>query len=266
KTAGVEVLAPEDIASKDFSATLKEANPDLIIVATFDKKIPVSIINLPRLGAFNIHSSFLPQYRGPCPEFWVIRNGEQEAGVSIHYLSDEFDTGAIIVQKKVSIAYSDTVGVLLYNLAMTAAQLLMQVLVKFNKGEKVEGVPQDESLASYAPLVQPSDLQIDWYQSAETLYNLIRAANPVGGAWTLFRGYQMKVWHALQIDAVRAQNVKDTTMKPGTVYVLAEQKQLIVRTGDSFLELKVVQPALYYTVDAWSFKEKSLVKNGELLG
>ena len=157
--ANIPVLTPQNLHDSDFVITLKQCMPDLMIVATFDKKIPSDVIQIPRLGAINIHSSFLPAYRGACPEFWVMRNGAQETGVSIHLLNEEFDKGDIIVQGKVPISPRDTVGVLLYRIASTSSKLLIQVLTECKKGNVLTGVSQNEQDASNAPLVKPPDFE-----------------------------------------------------------------------------------------------------------
>jgi len=263
--AKVPVLMPEDLTQAGFIKTLRDAQPDLLIVATYDKLIPREIIDIPKQGAINVHSSYLPAYRGACPEFWAMRNGERETGVTIHFLSDVYDTGDIISQEKIPIDTDETVGMLLYKIASGASKLLITLLLNLKKGAALTGTPQDETRASNAPMTQPTDLQIDWQQPSQTIFNLVRASNPVGGAWTSFRGYQMKVWHALIPHAESIPEEYQSVSKPGTVIPHPATKQLFIRTGDGFLDLKVLQPALYYTVDGWSFKEKALVKRGEVL-
>ena len=263
--ANIPVLTPHNLCANDFIVSLKEASPDVIIVATFDKKIPPDVIACARYAAINIHPSLLPAYRGACPEFWVIRNGEKETGVTMHYLSEQFDSGDIIFQEKVPIGDDDTVGILLYRLATVSSRLVMRLREEFQKGALLKARPQDNKKVSYAPLVQQSDLQIDWRSSSQDIYNLIRAANPVGGAWTTFRGFQMKIWHA----AIVKENIRSDSIpphqKPGTLTLDPSRKKVFVQTGNGLLELTVIQLALYYILDAWSFVEKSFVKNGECL-
>ncbi len=263
--AKIPVLNPQNLKNSDFLLSIKEASPDLLIVATFDKKIPPEVISLARYEAINIHSSYLPDYRGACPEFWAIRNGEKETGVSIHYISDEFDSGDIIFQEKVPIGDDDTVGILLYRLAPVAARLLMKVREEFGRGNVLRRIPQNKKSMRHAPLVQTSDLQIKWNSSSQDIYNLIRAANPVGGAWTTFRGFQIKIWQATVVKEEITSDILPPDQKPGTLFIEGLKRKVFVRTGDGFMELKAVQLALYYILDAWSFTEKALAKDGEVL-
>ena len=159
----------------------------------------------------------------------------------------------------------DTVGVLLYRLAATAAKSLMTVLEKYRKCLDIPLIKQDETLASHAPLVKAEHLKIDWKESAVSIENLVRAANPVGGAWTVFRGFQMKVWHVRGRSFDGPSHVAGIEKKPGMLLLSPSERELIVCTGDGCLALKVVQPALYYILDGWSFNERSMVQDGEIL-
>ena len=263
----IHLISPSDLNDSGFYQVMHETKPDIIFVATFDKLIPKKICDCAKLGAVNIHPSLLPKYRGACPEFWAIKKGEKETGVSIHYLSDEFDTGRVIAQKKVMIGEKDTVGVLSYTLAQTAAALASEVIDGFAADGDLKGIEQNDINASKAPLVTADDLKINWEDTRENIYNLVRAANPVSAAWTMFRGFHMKVWHVEKLVGTQESDFNhEICGSAGGMLLLPGSQSVLARCSDGFLILKVVQPALYYIMDAWNFAKMTSVKNGEVLG
>lgn len=259
--AGVPVMAPADLHASGVIATLKACAADLIIVATFDKKIPQEIIELPRIAAINIHSSYLPAYRGACPEFWAMRNGETSTGVTIHYLKEIFDAGDIICQERVPMGASDTLGMLLYALAPAGARLLMDVIETLKRGAALMRTKQDPLKATLAPLVTTEDMRIDWHSPCRRVYDLVRAGNPLNGAWTVFRGFQMKIWHAA-IDSGHRPGT-ERVPAPGTITLDRQAHRVMIWAADGPLTLNVVQVALYYIVDGWEFVQRTGVREGE---
>lgn len=257
--ASIPISKPAKMSDPLFYKELCTDDPELIIVATYDRRIPASIIALARTAAINIHPSLLPKYRGPCPEFWAVRNGDDETGVTIHYLDDGFDTGAIILQERIPINVSDTLGMVLYRFASTAARMVVKLLDLLQKDARLFSVPQDERDASRAPFVTSDDLRIDWTQPVKSIYDLIRAANPVGGAWTTFRGFQLKIWHA----EISLPIISETKCAAGSLYLDPQTEKIYIRARDGFMELKAVQQALYYILDGWSFSQKAFVKSDE---
>lgn len=258
----VHYVRPDRLNDEKFVKQIKDLAPDIILIATFDKRIPKQLIEIPPLGTINIHTSLLPQYRGACPEFWVLRNGEKKTGITIHYVSEDFDAGDIIMQETLAIAPDETLGQLLYRLTQTAAKLVMTMIETLEKNETLPRKEQEHVRASNAPLVQAPDLEINWNMPKKEIYDLVRAGNPIGGAWTIFRGFQMKIWHT----DVALDVKEDTNSQPGKVYVDIEKERVCIKAKDGYIELKVVQPALYYIVDGWSFAVKTQLKTGERLG
>lgn len=261
----IPVMTESAEVSDNLLTKIKDICPHVILVATYDKKIPAQLRDLASKAAINIHPSYLPKYRGACPEFWVLRNGETETGVSIHHLSDEFDGGNIIKQERIEIKPNDTVGSLSYSLAACAGRVLNDVLDALDSGNALIGNEQNNELSSKAPLVTVSDLVIDWKDSAESIVNLVRAANPISGAITRYRGFQLKVWHA-EVFEGPADSSKLDSLDVGTIVVLERNKSVLVKSGKGLVCLKVVQLALYHTLDAFSFCCNLGVKSLEKLG
>ncbi|NCC69365.1 MAG: methionyl-tRNA formyltransferase [Clostridia bacterium] len=251
----IPILKPENLSEEGFISTIHTLSPDCVLAATFDRRIPARVRACGGRGAYNIHPSLLPAYRGPCPEFWVLRNGEKETGVSIHVMEEAFDAGAIIMQKKVPLSASDTVGVLVYRLAETARDMVIPFLDALEEGTLPPLSQQDTECVTDAPLIDTATLHINWEDSAVSIYNLIRAANPVGGAWTVFQGFSMKIWHAavLADDEALRWGKAET---PGTFAGDTRTQRLYAATGEGVLGINVVQPALFFYMDGWSFAER----------
>ncbi len=255
----IDVISPE-ILNDDVADKIRKVSPDIILVATYDKKIPKGIYGLAKIGAFNIHPSLLPLYRGACPEFWVLRNGEEKTGVTLHFIDDSFDTGNILIQHEVKIAPNDTVGSLSYKLGREAVKILIEFFDMLNNSGRLLGIKQDDSIATFAPMVDINTLRIDWRWISSDIYNLVRAANPVGGAWSLFRGFQLKVWN------VGVSDIDADGFMPGEIAIFPDSRVIAVKSADNFIELKVVQYALYYILDGWSFCMSECVKDKEVIG
>lgn len=262
--AHVPYLAPKSLTDAAFIEQLRNAKPDLIIVSSYDTKIPPAIRTIPKYGAVNLHPSLLPKYRGACPEFWAIRNGDGETGVTLHYLSDTFDSGDIIAQERIPLDLCETLGSLLYKVGRTSLELIGSFLDMLHENKPVARRRQDDANATKAPLVGQNDLRINWHESATAICNLIRAGNPLGGAWTLFRGYQLKIWYAVPLaydDYVNAETARNTA--PGTLHVDTINNRILVTTGEGLVHITAVQYALFFIMDGWNFALQAHTKSGE---
>jgi methionyl-tRNA formyltransferase len=156
-----------------WSTMLAPLKPDLIISAAFPLRIPLDVINLPRLGAINGHDALLPKYRGPNPQGWVFRNGDAETGYTIHRLEWEFDTGPILSQVRIPVSDDDDFDSLVERLVPSLTGLFTGALDRVAKGER--GESQDESLATHAPVFDESWRRIDWAQPARVIHNQVRS-------------------------------------------------------------------------------------------
>jgi len=260
--ARVPYLMPTTLDTPDFLKTIKAAEPDVLLVASYDTKIPRELLTIPKIAAVNVHPSLLPRYRGACPEFWAIRNGDPKTGVTLHDLTERFDDGDIILQREILIQPQDTLGTMLYKMSAVAFDIVAQFLDSLHRGERLPRHKQDAGKVIRAPLVVTEDLKIDWKDKSKAIVDLIRAANPLGGAWTLFRGFHMKVWHAEMIDLPKVQQDNDEAT-PGTLIECPDLRKLLVKTGDGLLELKTIQYALFYIIDGWSFAVQIRIGSNE---
>ena len=196
---GLPVLQPERARNEDFIQSLRSLQPDLIAVAAYGQILPVSILELPRFGCVNVHTSLLPKYRGAAPIQWVILNDEGETGVTIMKMDRGMDTGDILTQESTSISVTDTSKTLHDRLASMGASLLVRTIADFVAG-RIQPRPQPAEGASYAPKIKKEHGRLDWNLPARTLWNRVRGLTPWPGAFTFLAGgvrpAMLKVWGA----------------------------------------------------------------------
>jgi methionyl-tRNA formyltransferase len=202
---------------------------DIIVVSGYSKLIPRKVIESSRIATVNIHQSLLPAYRGRHPLNWAIINGEAYTGVTIHHLSEGFDEGNIILQKKVKIFDNNTIMDLYWKTTEKGRELLPPLFRKAKKGD-LTGFRQDPKLASYFPPRTPKDGKIDWTESAENVYNLIRALTyPYPGAY--FYSHRKK----MVIES--AQPVREGPPRAKTGVPVFYKGACLVKTGLEFLKI-----------------------------
>lgn len=225
----IKVYTTEEVNSHQWIAKITAINPDIIFSFYYRKMIGREILDLPRIGAFNLHGSFLPAYRGRCPVNWVIINGEKQTGVTLHYMIDKPDAGDIVGQKAVAIDLSDTAKTLYDKLCLAAKDLLDEVLPLIKKGE-IPRRKQDLKAGSYYGGRRPEDGRIDWNKSAAEIYNLIRAVTePYPGAFALLNNDEkIIIWRA-------EPSVSADAVIPGKLVIT--NKEVLVQAGKNAIKL-----------------------------
>jgi len=181
------VLQPAHARDEKFVSELRELKPDLIVVVAYGQILPPAILDLPRFGCLNVHTSLLPKYRGASPIQSAILNGETETGVTIMKMDVGLDTGEIISQARTPILPEDNSQSLHDRLAQLGAELLAQTIPDFAAG-KIQPQPQSPEGASYAAKIKKEHGKIDWNEPAEKILNRLRAFMPWPGAFTFFGG------------------------------------------------------------------------------
>jgi methionyl-tRNA formyltransferase len=184
---GLPVLQPARARDEQFIAELRVLQPDLIVVVAYGQILPPAILDLPRHGCLNVHTSLLPKYRGAAPIQWVIANGETETGVTIMKMDVGLDTGPIVSQCRTPIHYEDDSAMLHDRLAQLGAELLVQTIPDYVAG-KIQPKAQPAAGVSYAAKIKKEDGRIDWNQPAQTIWNRLRAFMPWPGAFTFWLG------------------------------------------------------------------------------
>lgn len=231
----IPVFQPEKVKDPDAVARLKEEKPDLIVVAAFGQILSQEVLDIPRYGCINVHTSLLPKYRGAAPIQWAIINGEKKTGVTIMQMDAGLDTGDILLQKETEIAPDETAGSLTDKLARMGGDLLIKALPMIEAGT-VHPVVQRDKPTTYAKMLHKDMGDLDWERPAAELGRLVRGLDPWPCAFTYFDGKLLKIWksEAIQADTGGAQ--------PGTVTKVTKDR-IFVATGDGTLALTEVQLA-----------------------
>ena len=192
---GLRVEQPERIRTPETIALLAAPRPEAMVVVGYGKIIPQAIIDIPPLGIVNVHASLLPKYRGAAPIQWAVANGETVTGVTTMRIDAGLDTGGILLRTETAIGEEETALELSPRLARLGAALLVETLARLAEGLLVPA-PQDNTQASFAPILKKEDGVIDWTRRARDIYNRIRGFLPWPGCATQFRGRRMQVWRA----------------------------------------------------------------------
>ncbi len=233
-TAGLPVLQPEKARDEKFIAELRALAPDLIAVAAFGQILPKAILELPRFGCLNVHTSLLPKYRGAAPIQWAILNGDAETGVTIMKMDVGLDTGDILTQRTTPIRDEDNAATLHDRLAQLGAELLVQTILDYVAG-RIPSQPQDAAHATHVGKIKKEDGRIDWQQPARGIWNRIRAFTPWPGAFTFLAGQPqpqlLKIWGA---------EIVAQSGTPGEI-LKAEKTGIIVGCGQDALRVTVLQ-------------------------
>jgi methionyl-tRNA formyltransferase len=222
----IPVHTPESMNTPDWIERIRSWAPDLILSFYYRNMIHEEILKIPRLGAFNMHGSLLPKYRGRVPINWAILHGEKTTGVTLHHMVKRADAGDIVDQEAVPIGPDDTAQEV-FNKCVTAARLVLLRQIEALTAGTAPRRAQDESQATYFGGRKPEDGQIDWTQSAENIYNLIRAVTqPYPGAFTQVDGNKLFIWWA--------RPLKEPGGAPGQVISI---DPLVIATGSGSLEI-----------------------------
>ncbi len=255
------VFSPEKIRNEEVQSTMQRLNPDVIVVVAYGKILPPWMLRLPKQGAINGHASMLPKYRGAAPIQWAVANGETVTGVTTMQMDEGLDTGAILLQQEVPIGPEDTAQTMYDRLAGVTASLLQDTLKRLEEGT-LSPQKQDDSQASFAPILKKEDGKIEWEWPAEKTHNRVRGLNPWPGTYASFRGKQLKIW---KTELARGIQIQETRGEPGAL-VHSEGRGLLVETGaGGLLKLLEVQPEGHRRMSALDFVNGFRIKSGERL-
>lgn len=259
--AAIPVLQPQHIKGNDFYSALQEFKPDLIVLTAYGKILPADIINLPTAGTINVHGSLLPKYRGAAPIQWALIKGETETGITIMQMDAGIDTGDILLQEKLIIVPDDTAGTLAVKLAELGGAALGKALDLLRR-DQLHPVKQDDSQASYAPLLKKEDGLVDWTQSATYICGLIRGLDPWPTTYTTLHDRRLRLFSP---EIVPQETCKKAPAEPGTVY-RADRDGLLINTGDGCLLIKEIQAEGARRMDIGAFMSGTSIEPGTVLG
>ncbi len=215
----------EDPRDPALLASLRSLRPDLLFSFYYRHMLPAAVLETARLGAFNMHGSLLPKYRGRAPVNWAVLHGETETGATLHHMVARADAGDIVDQEAVPIAPDETAAEVSVHVAEAAVRVLDRQLAALCAG-RAPRIPQDESKASKFGRRRPEDGRIDWKRGAREIVNLVRAvSHPFPGAFTSSSCGNVLIWRARPSGGQGA---------PGTVIGVAP---LVVACGDGAVEI-----------------------------
>ena len=192
------VVQPASLKSTEAEAQLVEFHPDVIVVAAFGQILPQSVLDISGCRCINIHPSLLPRFRGASPVAAAILAGDEFTGVSIMLMDQGLDTGPVLARAQIPISAQDTTGSLTAKLSLIAAQLLLEVLPRWSRGE-LTPQPQSEAEATYSSLISKEEGEIDWHLPAVGIWRRVRALQPWPGCYTRWQGRQLKVIEAVPL-------------------------------------------------------------------
>lgn len=234
---------------------LKEANPDVFIVASFGQIIPQDILDIPYTGAINVHTSLLPEYRGASPIQQAIIDGKKETGITIMLMDAKMDHGPILFQQPIDISDSETGPSLFNKLATVGGEVLAKCLPDILSG-KIQPKKQDHAKATFTKIIKKADAEIDWSKSAQDIDRLVRAYDEWPVAWTkLPNGKRLKVY---------AVSLSDASGEPGELFVGNEKTT--VYCGQNSLILEHVQVEGSKAISGTEFSRGYQKFSGQKLG
>jgi len=249
---GLPIQQPLKIRETGAIEAMKALQPDLVIVVAYGQILPKSVLEIPRLGCVNVHTSLLPRWRGAAPIQCAVLHGDRETGVTTMYMDEHMDTGDIILQRTELIRADDTSATLHDRLARLGPELLVETAMLIAEG-KAPRAKQDEARATYAKKIAKEDGRIDWTRSAVDIERQVRAFNPWPSAYSQLGDLMLKIW--------KAEVVEGPTGNPGDVL-----PDFVVVTGRGGLRVLELQPANGKRMAVDAFLRGHPVKTGTVIG
>lgn len=235
KAHGLPVIQPATVRTPEFLAAIAGAAPDVIAVVAYGRILTRPVRQTAPMGAVNLHFSLLPAFRGAAPVQWALARGERITGLTAFRLDDGLDTGEILAQRRVPIHQGEHAPALLARLAIEGAALLVGTIVGL-AGGSIRPVPQDETLATPAPLLQAVDGFWDPAWTAGELSGRVRGFDPWPGVWATAAGKRIRLLEAEPLPE------EATDAPPGTVLALAGDALRVACTGGTVAAISSVQP------------------------
>ena len=228
------ILQPPNLKSEDFIKELQNLNANLQVVVAF-RMLPKVVWQMPEYGTFNLHASLLPDYRGAAPINWAIINGETKTGVTTFFIDEKIDTGNIILQEEVSISNTEIVGELHDKLMNLGSKLVVKTVEQIQLNT-VKTVKQHEIEEKPAPKIFNETCKINWNDSLNNIYNLIRGLNPYPAAWTTLVSNN----EVIKVKIYNIQKeIENHQYKPGTL--ISTKNEIKVAVNDGYIIIDSLQ-------------------------
>ena len=249
----IPVYQPEKLREGDNDKLIRELNPDVIVVVAYGQILPESILNIPKYGCINVHGSLLPKYRGAAPIQWSVLNGDEVTGVTTMYMEKGLDTGDILLTEEYKIGINETAGEVFDNLASLGGELILKTLDYAEKG-MLKPVKQDDSLSSYAKMLDKSMCKIDFSKTNKEVHNKVRGLCPWPVASTMLNGKVLKIFET---------RLADGNGNPGEVICT---NPLTVACGEGAVVVNSVQLQGKKRMDSNAFLQGHKINMGTIIG
>ncbi len=223
---------------------MKELKPDVIITLAYGQIVPQGLLDIPTIGAINLHGSLLPKYRGAAPMQYALINGDKVTGMTLMQMIDKMDAGVMYMKKDVEISNDDTLSTLTKKMTTAAINLILEALPLYIEN-KLQGEEQDESLVSFCPTIKKEQEHLDLTLSAQTIVNWVRALNDHPGAYLLMDDIKLKIWKAQVVNNIVKTQVGEI--------IEASKKGLIMQAKDGQIALLELQKEGKNKMDYLSF-------------
>ena len=235
KTQDLHILQPTNLKSEVFLEDLKALHANLQIVVAF-RMLPKAVWQMPEYGTFNLHASLLPNYRGAAPINWAIINGETKTGVSTFFIDEKIDTGEMILQEDILIDAEENAGSLHDKLMHIGSKLVLKTVALIEKGN-VNTTPQQETAETKtAHKLNKDNCKINWDNSIDHIYNMIRGLSPYPAAWcTLINGNDEL---AIKIYAAKKEHFNHS-LNNGSI--ISTKKELKVAVTNGYIIIKEIK-------------------------
>lgn len=246
----LKIYQPEKVKNNnELIDEIKKLNPDVICVVAYGKILPQEILDIPKLGAINVHGSLLPKYRGAAPIQWAVLNGDKTTGITTMYMGQGMDTGDMILKHEVEIGEDETTGELWERLSKVGAELLVETLKQVEQGT----APREKQGNDFtmAPMLSKEMSKIDWEnKSAIEIKNLVRGLNPIMGAYSFLEGKKIKFWKVnVLTDKELFEKFPELLdyedryfdLFPGTILFSDPKIGLLIKTDDGVIDVLEIQ-------------------------
>ncbi|HZJ84821.1 MAG TPA: methionyl-tRNA formyltransferase [Syntrophomonadaceae bacterium] len=250
------VYQPKKIKDPETINYILDMDPDLIIVVSYGQIIPVEILDYPRYGSVNLHASLLPEYRGAAPIQRAIMDGKRISGITTMFMDEGLDTGDIIMQIPIPIAGDINHGDYESLLAVEGAELLLDTVSAIQSGS-MPRKKQDDSRATYAPMITREDEKINWHKTAQGIHSKIRGLSPKPGAYTSINGIKVKIFKSSVVEGNKVGEIGEV--------VAINQDSFTIQTEKGLLVVGEVQRAGRQRMSVGDFLKGFTLNKGDLL-
>ncbi|CCQ63849.1 methionyl-tRNA formyltransferase [Crocosphaera watsonii] len=261
---------------QDTLSQLKNSQADAFVVVAYGQILSLEILQMPKVGAINVHGSILPQYRGAAPIQWCLYNGDRQTGITTMLMDEGMDTGDMLLKAYTDINLFENAYQIAEKLANQGADLFIETLEKLESNE-IQAVPQNNEEATYASLINKDDFIVEWNKSAIAIHNQIRGFYP--NCFTSFRDDKLKIMATIPMDDDYLQSLDEsyqelnnqlksldkTIGKPGEVIGLIKNFGPVIKTGKGLLLLSEIQRSGKRPQSGWDLVNGTHLKVGELL-